>query len=69
VLILERIERQYLADRTAFVSAAYAAGAEVVPPSWDEQVAELDAALVREPVFVSGRERSNRSLLRELGVA
>jgi hypothetical protein len=69
VLLLEHLERQYLADLTGLLSAAYAAGAEVAPPSWEDQVAELDAALVRQPPPVSEREQSNRSLLRELGVA
>jgi hypothetical protein len=68
VLLLEALERQVLADRqvAAVFIAARAEGVDL--PSFAEQRARFDAALVAEPVAVQV-ETEQQELRRMLGVA
>ena len=63
-LLVERLERQWLADRTGLVTAAYMAGEEVTPPTFDEALEDFDTALAADPAPVSERDRRNRAFLR-----
>ena len=73
MLLLEQLERQYLADRTGLVTALLQSEeSEVTPPSFDEQRADFDAALYADPVPVApltDRDRSNRLFLDVMGAA
>jgi len=63
-LLVERLERQYLADRTGLVTAAYMSGEEVTPPTLDEALEAFDAALVVVPESVTERDRRNQAFLK-----
>ena len=72
MLIVEQVERQWLADRTGLVTAGYLSGNEFTPQTWAEQLNEFDAWLVRTPepvVPLTERERKNEAFRRALGVA
>jgi hypothetical protein len=63
-LLVERVERQYLADRTGLVVAAHMSGEQVTPPTLDEALEEFDANLAAVPEPVSDRDRRNQAFLK-----
>jgi hypothetical protein len=69
VLVLEQLERQYIADRSALASAAYASGQEVTLPAWDDWVSEFDEHLSAPPKPVTEQEQKTNFWRRELGLA
>lgn len=64
ILLVERVERQYLADRTGLVTAAHMSGEEVTPLSLDEVLEEFDANLSAAPEPVSAQDLRNQAFLR-----
>lgn len=66
MLLVGQIERRYLADRTALVTAALMSGSDPEPTSLDEALAEFDAALAAEPERVTARDAENQAFLRAL---
>lgn len=69
MLLIERVERRYLADRTGLVTAAFMSGSEVEPPTFDGELEAFDEALAAAPEPESDRERSNREFLEAIGGA
>jgi hypothetical protein len=66
VLLIGRLEREYLADRTGLVTAAYMTGSEVQPESLDDALAKFNEALIAVPAPETDRERTNRAFLKAI---
>lgn len=69
VLLVEQLERQYLADRTGLATAAQMSGEDVTPPAWEDQLRELDEALAAEPAPVTELDRTNHLWRQAMGAA
>lgn len=69
VLLLDRLERQVLADRQVAALQAVMSGQGGDLPSFDEQRARFDALLTEEPKALTVVDREQWELRRALGVA
>lgn len=68
-MLLEKLERQVLADRQ-IAGMARVMGGDVELPSLPDEVARFEAALVEEPrALGAGMDRDQQELRRALGVS